>query len=95
MLRHKDASHNMETKISLDKEASFTEVWYEGNVEYEGKEHRFWLVDPQHKIGEEYECEVRWFFKNVPRQVRAMYVTIIELYKKEKYGRGTNQTGIS
>lgn len=86
----------METKISLNKQPSFVEEWYEGSVEDEsGLHHRFWLVDPIRKIGEEFEVEVKWFFKNVPREVRAMYVTIIELYKKEKYGRGTNQTGVS
>jgi hypothetical protein len=58
-------------------------VWFEGSVLYEGEEHKFWLVDPQStdKNEQEFECEVKWFFKNVPKEVRASYASIIEMYK--------------
>lgn len=79
----------MENVISLNVQPSIVEVWYEGSIkDGKGKEHYFWLVDPEGK--DDFEVEVRWFYKNVPREIRAMYVTIIELYKKEKYGRGTD-----
>jgi len=73
--------------VNIAKKPSFVETWYEGSVEYEGKEHKFWLIDP---VGDNYECEVRWFFKSVPREVRVNYATILELFKKEKYGAGTD-----
>lgn len=73
-------------RISINKTQSFTEIWYEGSVMFEGKEHSFWLVDPRGKDpeGREYAVEVRWWFKQVPREVRAMHDTIVEAYKEMK-----------
>jgi hypothetical protein len=65
--------------INLNRKPSFTEVWYEGSVEYNGEFHRFWLLDPQ---GSDYELEVRWFNRSVPKQVRAMYNEIINTFKQ-------------
>lgn len=69
--------------IIIDRTPKFTETWYEGYVEYQGKKHMFWLIDP---IGSDYEMEVRWFFKTVPREIRAIQHTIIEAFKQDKYG---------
>ena len=33
--------------VSINKNSSFTEVWYEGSVEFNGKTHNFWLIDPR------------------------------------------------
>lgn len=76
--------------IVINKEPSFTEVWFEGYVEYNGEKHSFWLVDPRGKDprGYEYECEVKWFFKKVPREIRGMQHLIIEAYKQKG---GTNE----
>jgi hypothetical protein len=73
-------------RISINKTQSFTEIWYEGSVIFEDKEHSFWLVDPRGKDpnGREYAVEVRWWFKQVPREVRAMHDTIVEAYKEMK-----------
>jgi hypothetical protein len=70
--------------IEIDKEPSFTEVWYEGSVFYGEDEHKFWLVHPQNKDRNEqdYEIEVRWFFAKVPREIRAMRDQIIEAFKQ-------------
>lgn len=65
--------------ININKKPSLTEVWYEGSVEHDGEFHRFWLIDPQ---GSDYETEVRWFNRSVPREVRAMYVEIVNMFKQ-------------
>lgn len=74
----------MENQIVINKEPSFTEIWHEGYVEVQGERHYFWLIHPQgvDYRGNEYEVEVRWFFKRVPREVRAMYNSIIEAFKQ-------------
>jgi hypothetical protein len=71
-------------KVSINKQPSFTEIWYEGSVELNGEEHKFWLIHPQgvDPNGLEYEVDVRWFFQRVPREVRAMYPYIIESFKQ-------------
>lgn len=73
---------NTDTRIVINREPSFYEVWREGYVEYSGQKYYFWLIDPQRS---DYEPEVRWFFNNVPVVVRAMYTFIIESYKKEPH----------
>jgi hypothetical protein len=72
-------------KISINKECSFTEVWYEGYVEYNNEIYQFWLLHPQgvDARGNEYEVEVRWFFQRVPREVRAMQPYIIDAFKNK------------
>ncbi len=73
-------------RLSINKTQSFTEIWYEGSVLFDGKEHNFWVVDPRGKDpdGREYAVEVRWWFKQVPREVRAMHDQIVEAYKEMK-----------
>ncbi len=71
-------------KIVINKTPSFTEIWHEGYIEYNDEEYKFWLIHPQgvDPHGHEFECEVRWFFQRVPREVRAMYPYIIEAFKQ-------------
>ncbi len=71
-------------RIVINRDPSFTEVWREGYVEHEGIQHKFWFIHPQglDVNGEEYECEIRWFFSRVPREVRALYPQIIEAFKQ-------------
>lgn len=71
-------------KIVINKQPSFTEIWYEGYIEHEENEHKFWLIHPQgvDSHGNEYEVDVRWFFQRVPREVRAMVPYIIEAFKQ-------------
>jgi len=71
-----------EVELKINKQPSFTETWYEGSVTYQGKEHQFWLIDP---AGADYELEVRWFFKQVPREVRGLYNQIVESFKRFHY----------
>jgi hypothetical protein len=73
-------------RLSINKTHSFTEIFYEGSVIFEDKEYSFWLVDPRGKDpdGREYAVEVRWWFKQVPREVRAMHEQIVEAYKEMK-----------
>lgn len=75
------------SQITINKEPSFTEVWHEGYVEHDGERHYFWLIHPMgvDPRGNEYEVEVRWFFKRVPREVRAMYNSIIEAFKQNQH----------
>jgi len=74
--------------IAIEKTPAFTETWYEGFVEYDGKRHQFWIIDPENS---DYEVECRWFFKSVPREVRMMYNHIIETYKAIKDDRRKNK----
>ena len=74
----------MENQIVINKEPSFTEIWREGYVTHKDIVHYFWLIHPQNKDAnsEEYECEVRWFFSKVPKEVRALYPQIINSFKQ-------------
>lgn len=71
-------------QIVINKDPAFTEIWHEGYVEYQEKQHKFWLIRPQGKDSndEEYEIDVRWFFQRVPREVRGMVPQIIEAFKQ-------------
>jgi hypothetical protein len=74
-----------QVQISINKEPSFTEIWYEGAVDYNGEKHQFWLIHPQgvDPHGNEYELDVRWFFQRVPREIRAMHPYIIDAFKQK------------
>lgn len=74
-------------KVSINKEPSFTEIWYEGHIELNGEEHKFWLIHPKglDPYGNEYEIDIRWFFVKVPREVRAMAPYIIDAFKQKAY----------
>jgi hypothetical protein len=74
-------------KVSINKEMSFVECWYEGFIEYNGEEHKFWLIHPKGTDvnGNSYEIDVRWFFQRVPREVRAMVPYIIDAFKQKVY----------
>jgi hypothetical protein len=41
--------------------------------------------------GREYEMEVRWWFKQVPREIRAMSEQIINDFKDAKHDTGRNE----
>ncbi len=73
--------------VSINRQPSFTEIWYEGSVTYEGKDYNFWLINPRglDDQGREYEMEVRWWFKQVPREIRAMSDTIIKDFKDNRH----------
>lgn len=72
--------------IVINKEPSFTEIWHEGYIEYNGEKYQFWLIHPQgvDPHGNEYELDVRWFFQRVPREVRMMHPYIIEAFKQKQ-----------
>ena len=73
--------------VTINKQPSFTEIWYEGSVTYEGMDYNFWLINPRgfDNQGREYEMEVRWWFKQVPREIRAMSETIIKDFKDNRH----------
>jgi len=74
-------------EVSINRESSFTEVWYEGHVIYDGEKHQFWLIHPNgvDPHGNEYEVDIRWFFQRVPREVRAMQHYIIDAFKQKAH----------
>lgn len=84
----------MEKTIEISEEPKFIEAWHEGSVTYEAQEYKFWLVNPVRLSSNEhdYEPEVRWFFKSVPREVRNMYNQIIEQFKTKNYDRGKTES---
>ncbi len=69
--------------VKINRKPSFTEIWYEGSVNHDGKDYMFWLINPRglDDQGREYEMEVRWWFKQVPREIRAMSEKIITVDK--------------
>lgn len=71
-----------QVEVSIERKPSIVEVWYEGAVMYDEEEHKFWLIDPQtpDPAGNVYEIEVRWFFKQVPMEIRRMNDQIIQQY---------------
>ena len=73
--------------VEINRRPSFTEIWYEGSVTYEGKDYNFWLINPRglDDQGREYEMEIRWWFKQVPREIRAMSETIIKDFKENRH----------
>ena len=75
-----------ELELKLNTKPSFVEAWYEGSVIFKEKEHKFWLIDPQgeDENGHSYYYEVRWFFKQVPMEVRMMSEGIINAYIQMK-----------
>ena len=76
----------MEEKITIqiNKEPDFTEIWYQGVVDYLGKEYRFWLIYPKSfdEEGHQYEINVKWFYANVPREIRVLESQVIESFKQ-------------
>jgi len=80
-----EKNNEQNVTISINKEPSFTEIWYEGHVEYNGEKHQFWLIHPQgvDPHGNEYEVDVRWFFQRVPREIRGMLPYIIDAFKQK------------
>ena len=73
--------------VSINRKPSFTEIWHEGSVTYENKKHMFWLINPRglDDQGREYEMEVRWWFKQVPMEVRKMSEQIIKDFKESRH----------
>ncbi len=73
---------NKQVEISVSRKPSFVEVWYEGSVKFNDELYQFWLIDPQtpDPSGNNYEVEVRWFFKQVPMEIRRMNDTIVQHY---------------
>jgi hypothetical protein len=54
---------------------------------YGDKEYNFWLINPRglDDQGREYEMEVRWWFKQVPKEIRAMSEQIIKDFKENRH----------
>ena len=75
-----------QVKVSINRQPSFTEIWYEGSVEYDDRTFMFWLINPRgfDEQGREYEMEVRGWFKQVPMEVRKMSEQIINDFKDAK-----------
>jgi hypothetical protein len=66
-------------------------VWHEGSVEFDGNTHNFWLINPRGRdeLNREYEIEVRWWFKQVPREVRKMHEEIVNSFIELQNDKGT------
>lgn len=78
---------NESVTVTINRQPSFTEIWYEGSVNFQGKDYNFWLINPRglDDQGREYEMEVRWWFKQVPMEIRRMSETIIKDFKDNRH----------
>ena len=78
---------NESVTVTINRQPSFTEIWYEGSVNFQGKDYNFWLINPRglDDQGREYEMEIRWWFKQVPKEIRAMSETIIKDFKENRH----------
>lgn len=79
--------------VKIANKETFTEKWYEGSIIYQDKVYQFWMIDPEDKDleGNSYEPELRWFFKDVPRNVRKMYNEIVQTFKDIQNDKRTNK----
>lgn len=83
---------NKQVKVEINKKESFVEYWYEGSVTINNNKYMFWLINPTgfDEEGREYEIEIRWWFKQVPREIRSMSAQIINDFKQQQYDTRTN-----
>lgn len=79
-------------KVEITRTPAFTEMWHEGSITMGDKKHMFWLINPTGLDGEgrEYEIEIRWWFKQVPREIRSMSAQIINDFKTTQHDTRTN-----
>jgi hypothetical protein len=91
MLKLNQKEMEKKVQVSINRTPSFTEVWHEGSVEFDGKTHNFWLINPRGRDeqGREYEIEVRWWFKQVPMEVRRMHEEIVNSFIELQNDKGT------
>ena len=78
-------------RVEITKTPAFTEIWHEGFVTMGDKKYMFWLINPTgfDEEGREYEMEVRWWFKQVPREIRSMSAQIINDFKTKQHDTRT------
>lgn len=78
-------------RVEITKTPAFTEIWHEGSVTMGDKKYMFWLINPTGKDeeGREYDMEVRWWFKQVPREIRSMSEQIIKDFKTKQHDTRT------
>lgn len=86
--------NNETLTVEINKDMSFVECWYEGKIQYNNEEHKFWLIHPQgvDPNGNEYEIDVRWWFQRVPREIRAMVPYIIDAFKQKAHDDSRTET---
>ena len=79
--------------VSINRKPAFTEIWHEGTVQYGERTYMFWLINPTgfDEQGREYEMEVRWWFKQVPREISVLSEQIINDFKQQEDDTRTNK----
>ncbi len=80
-------------KVEINRAPSFTEIWHEGSVTMGDKQYMFWLINPTglDEQGREYEMEIRWWFKQVPMEIRSMGTQIIKDFKEKQHDTRTSE----
>ena len=80
-------SDEKQVTVTINRQPAFTEIWHEGSVQFNNRTFMFWLINPRglDDQGREYEMEIRWWFKQVPMEIRSMSEQIIKDFKENRH----------
>jgi hypothetical protein len=72
--------------IVIGKEYEYREIWYKGHITHEEDIYPFWLIYTEglSDATVDYPYRIEWFYRSVPREVRAMEEQIVNKFKDQQ-----------